>query len=298
MDMNGHYAFTPAIWPSVFTAFLLIALAAYSWRRRSMPGTRPFAISCLLAVLLAVGNLMTYLAVDPETQLFWNKFADIWWLPGATATTCFILEYAWPGRWLTRRNLVLLSIVPLLGILYILTGDFFHLIPPGFKIGGLVGESFGQFGGFLFIYSLVLALINFIVFVWLFIRSPQHRWPVFLMATGQIITRILLVRSSPELDARLFYVPEFLFAYLAYTIALFGFRIFDPVPMARRMAIEQSHAGMLVLDLQGRVASLNPFAERFLGAPAKEIKGRPIRELLPVYPDGQFDDNGTTVVEF
>jgi hypothetical protein len=36
--MNGHYSYTPEIWPSFFTVFLLIALAVYSWRQRSVPG--------------------------------------------------------------------------------------------------------------------------------------------------------------------------------------------------------------------------------------------------------------------
>ena len=296
--MTWNYAYTPLIWPSVLTVLLLIALAVFAWRRRSVPGASPFAISCLFAVLLVAGNLMAYLAVDEETSIFWNKFADMWWLPGATASTCYILEYAWPGRWLSRRNLALLSIVPLLGALYILTGNFFDLIPDYIRVSGTMLESFGQVGGILFIYSLVLALINFIVFTWLFAHSPQHRWPVFIMATGQIVTRILLVRSSPELDAWLLYVPEFVFAYLAYAIALFGFRIFDPVPLARQSAIDQMHTGMLVLDLQGRVASLNLSAERILGASAKEIKGRSIRELLPAYPEGQVADQDDTETEF
>src|SRR4030067_1122080 len=85
------------------------------------------------------------------------------------------------------------------------------------------------------------------------------------MATGQIVTRILLVRSPPELDAWLLYEPEFVFAYLAYANALFGFRIFDPVPLARQTAIDQMHTGMLVLVHQGQVASMNPSAERILG---------------------------------
>ena len=296
--MSWNYAYTPQIWPSVLTALLLITLAVYGWRQRSVPGASPFAISCLFAVLLVAGNLMAYLTVDEETSIFWNKFADMWWLPGATASTCYILEYAWPGRWLSRRNLALLSIVPLLGALYILTGNFFDLIPDYIRVSGTMLESFGQVGGILFIYSLVLALINVIVFTWLFIRSPQHRWPVFIMATGQIVTRILLVRSPPELDAWLLYVPEFVFAYLAYAIALFGFRIFDPVPLARQTAIDQMHTGMLVLDHQGQVASMNPSAERILGISTQQTRGRPVNDLLPAYSEGQAAVQDGTETEF
>jgi signal transduction histidine kinase len=298
MGMNGNYAYTPEIWPSVFTVFLLMALAAYSWRRRSVPGAIPFAISCLLAVLLATGGLMTYLAVDPGTRLSWNKFADIWWLPAATAVTCFILEYAWPGRWLTRRNLFLLSVGPILGALYILTDSFFHLIPPSVGVQGMIGESFGQFGGILFIYSLGLALINFIVFGWLFLRSPQHRWPVILMATGQIVVRILLLSNSPRVDALLLNIPEYAFPYLTYAFALFGFRIFDPIPIARQMTVEQLPAGMLVLDPQERVTSMNPSAEQILNVPMKQARGRPVRELLPAYPVKQRGVPDGTEIEF
>jgi len=285
--MSWNYAYTPHIWPSAFTVLLLIALAVYSWRRRGVPGALPLAISCLLAVLIAVGEFMAYLAVGDSTEFFWDRFGDIWIVPSTTAVTCFILEYAWPGRWLTRRNLVLLTIVPLLGALYILTGDFFGLIPDNIRSSGALLQGFGRVGGVLFIYSLALTLINFIVFVWLFVRSPQHRWPVIIMAAGQIMTRVLIFRSSPELDARLLYIPDYVFAYLSYAIALFGFRIFDPIPLAQKTALNQIRAGMLVLDRHGQIASLNPAAEQILGLSTHQAKGRPVEDLLPAYLEGR-----------
>jgi signal transduction histidine kinase len=285
--MNGQYTYTSHIWPSVFTVILLIVLAAYSLRRRNVPGALPFAISCLLAVPLTISLVMTYLAVDAKALLFWNRFDDIWWLPVTTAATCFILEYAWPGRWLTRRNLVLLSIVPFLGILLIPISVFYPDILPNPILGGIGANAFGSVGGILFIYSFILFFINLSVYVWLFIRSPQHRWPVIIMAAGQIVVRVLLVRSSPELDARLLYIPEYVFSYLGYAIALFGFHIFDPIPIARQMTIEQLHVGMLVLDPLGRITSMNPSAAGILDVPMKQAQGRHIRELLPAYPEGQ-----------
>jgi signal transduction histidine kinase len=296
--MNGHYAYTPEIWPSVFTVLLLIALAAYSWRRGSVPGAVPFAISCLLAMPMALSLLMGYLAVNAETRLFWGRFDDIWWLPSTTAITCFILEYAWPGHWLTRRNLFLLSIVPVLSIPLILIDDFYQEIPVNPVLLGMEGISFGAGGGIPFLYSFILFLINMVVFTWLFIRSPQYRIPVILMVIGQITVRLLLLGKSPELEARLLHLPVFVFPYLAYTIALFGFHMFDPIPIARQMTVEQLHVGMLVLDPQERVTSMNPSAERFLDVSMKRARGRPVRELLPAYPQGQEAIPDETEIEF
>ena len=298
MDMNGQYTYTPQIWPSVITVILLIALATYSLRRRSVPGALPFAIGCLLVVPLTVSLVMTYLAVDAKALLFWAKFEDIWWLPAATATTCFILEYAWPGRWLTRRNLFLLSIVPLLSILLIPISDFYPEVPPNPILRGIGANAFGPVGGILFLYSFILFFINLVVFAWLFIRSPQYRWPVTLMAAGQIITRLLLLEKSPELEAWLLHIPVFVFPYLAYAIALFGFRMFDPIPLARQMTLEQLRAGMLVLDPRGRITSMNPSAEGILGVPMKQAKGRHVRELLPAYPERQEAVPDEAEIEF
>jgi PAS domain S-box-containing protein len=144
-----------------------------------------------------------------------------------------------------------------------------------------------------------LGIVNLVVFAWLFLRSPQHRWPVAIMLIGQVVARALyLLEATQALQPALpIDVPSIVFEYLMYAIALFGFRIFDPIPLARRTAIEQLHAGMLVLDPQGRVASLNPAAERILGAPASRARGQPVRELLPAYPDGQLADAQETEIE-
>lgn len=95
---------------------LMLLLAAFSWRRRSVPGGLPFMVSCLSAILMTSGLLLANLASDPGSRSFWLRFMFAWVLPSVAAVTCFILEYAWPGRWLTRRNLILLSILPVLPI--------------------------------------------------------------------------------------------------------------------------------------------------------------------------------------
>jgi signal transduction histidine kinase len=68
-----------------------------------------------------------------------------------------------------------------------------------------------------------------------------------------------------------------------YTIALFGFRIFDPIPMARKAVIEQMLEGMLVLDTSQNIVDLNPAAEKLLGLPAARVRGRDAAEFLPAH---------------
>ena len=298
--MTWNCAYTPQIWPSLLTALLLLALAIYSGRRRSVPGALPLAVGSLLGALMAATFAAQYAAVDVATKIFWVQVRTACELPALTAITCFVLEYTWPGRWLTRRSLALLSIVPLLTVGLILTNDLHHLVWRSFLFDGAPTEVLGPADSFLIAYAYGLAVANFVVFAWLFVRSPQHRWPVVVMLIGQLGTRTLYVLQMVGAVHSDLPLPilALAFAFLTYAIVLFHFRILDPIPLARQTAIEQLHAGMLVLDPQGQVVSLNPAAERMLGAPAGRLKGRPIRELLPACPDEDQPDPGETAIEF
>ena len=290
--MTWNYAYTPLIWPSVATTVLLLALSASAWRRRGVPGAVGLAIGCLFAALWAAGSAMEAAAVSAPAEIFWVKFQGIWQLPASTAITCFLLQYTWPGRWLTRRNLILLSLPPLAVLVLTLTSDLHHLMWIRFETGVSLTPVRGIANWILHAYGYGLGIVNIVVLVWLFVRSPQLRWPVVVVLIGQIGARTIygldtlgLVRSQLSLEALMI-----AFLFVIYAVALFGFRIFDPIPLARRTVIAQMRDGLLVLDTEGRIASLNPAARRILGVPEKRALGRQIRELLPTCADPHAPD--------
>jgi len=114
---------------------------------------------------------------------------------------------------------------------------------------------------------------------------------------AETVVGIVIVLDPYIEESQFFYVPEKTLPAVACAIALFGYRILDPIPLARQTVIEQLQAGMLVLDLEGRVISMNPAVEIILNAPAKQIEGKLARELLPVYPEKRLADSGETEIE-
>jgi len=297
--MNSLYSYSPDIWLPVFTVFLLIALSVYSGRRRSVPGALPFAIGSLFTALWAIGSVMEYAAVDPEVKITWLKFQAVWQLPASTAITCFILEFAWPGRWLTRRNLLLFLIVPLLNVAAILTDDLHHLQWLGFGLDGSVIPSYGPGGWFFLACIYGLGFVNLMVFAWLFVHAPQQRWPMIMMATVQVAAGTVFLLEAAHIGS--FVLPVEILAiaalFMMYAIVQFGFHILNPVPLAHQMALKQMRTGMLVLDSRGRVAGLNPSAERILKVSAGLAMGRAIQELLPAYPEESLVDAAGTEIE-
>jgi len=292
--MTSYYSFSTSLWPPLFTFIFVIALAIYGLRQRRVPGSLPFSIGCLFAALWIAGAFMEIAAVSDPTKIWWVKFQAVWQLPTVTALTCFILEYTWPGRWLTRRNLVLLAIPPLLYLGLVLTNNLHSLIWRGFAFDGSVKPLRGLVNWVFIIYGYGLGIINIFVLAWLFMRSPQHRWPAAIMLSGQILTRFGYMLETTNLihSSELLIVYLLAFQSSVYAVALFGFRILDPVRLARQNVIEQLHSGMLVLDSSGRVVSLNPAAERILRTPERKALGQLIRVLLPTYPDSLLADQG------
>jgi signal transduction histidine kinase len=286
--MNLINAFPAAIWP-IITILLLVALALYSWPRRKLPGVLPFSAALFLAALWATGSLMEYISIDPDVKKFWIQFQAAWQLPAATGITCFILDYVWPGRFVTRRVVALLSIPSLFFFILIFTNDYHHWIWRDLIFNGRPSPVLGPGGWIGIAVGYTLVIVDFIVFAWLFLKSPQHRGFVLIMLAGQLSLRTLylLERANvllPEIPRDVYGIAA---AFVMYAFALFRYQVLDPVPFARQMATAQMRDGMLVLDNEGRLASLNRAAEAILGEKAKNAKRKPIQLLLPAYPFDQ-----------
>ena len=77
------YTYSAYLWPSLILTAFIASLAWYGWRRRNIVGALPFAIGCLFGVAWSIGSMLEIAAVDPDTKIFWMKFATLWQLPVA-----------------------------------------------------------------------------------------------------------------------------------------------------------------------------------------------------------------------
>ena len=260
---------------------MLSILLVYSLRKRNIPGAPWFILYCLVVLLFLVFKIVEYHAIDIETKIFWFHIEYPLWLPGTTAMTCFVLEYVRPGRWITHRTAMLLLVVPLAGLSLTLSQDFHGLLFRGYGFNGSIVPLYGPLGQAILFYTFGLQGISVMALAWLFVRSPQHRWPAALIISAELFVGVVHIMDPFLQEAGLFYIPVKAIPVIASAIALFGFHIFDPISLAGTTVIEQLKAGLLVLDLEGRVISLNPAAERILNAPANQVKGRPVEAFFP-----------------
>ena len=227
---------------------------------------------------------MGILSVDFSDKVFWLKFQVFWQLPSASAIFCFILAYAGLSRLLNRRNIILLSLVPLIVMLVIITNDFHHLLWTGFHMNEHVNSSAGKLYWIFIGYVYLVGLANFSILAWVALRSPRYRWPVAIIISGQIIARIGY--TIDKLDIGAIGPGESVLLTVgivstAYAIAIFRFHAIDPIPVARTAVLHQMREGMFIIDLEGHIIDVNPSAAAIVGIPEVSLRGKLLSEVMP-----------------
>jgi PAS domain S-box-containing protein len=286
--MTSSYQYTPYIWPMVTAIGLTAAVGIYSWRHRSVPGAAGFSFMLFFWVLKLMASTLGLTAGEFLTKVFWFQIERSFLLPAVVAGLAFALGYAGLDTWLNRRTLALLAIPALLLVPLSFTNYAHHLTWTHMWLDGRIYYNPGVLAYPLLAYGLLVDIATLSALIWLFIRSPFHRWPVGLIFLNMFIAHTLFflneagvnpVKPLDPLDlAANFICP-------AYFVALFHFRMFEVVPVARNLVIEQMRDGMLVLDAQTRIADLNGAAQELLGVARSKVIGQEITQVLGANPN-------------
>lgn len=207
--------------------------------------------------------------------------------PLACCLSAFVLQYAGLGRWVSRPVIVAAALATITHGVLAFTNESHGLVwKLSAGVQGTHSTDLGVAAWSLFSANLALLALDLAVLIWLVVTVPGSRRSVAVIGPGIVFARIAYnfevmhhtwgVISLPALSA--IGVPLVL-----YLMALFVFRLFDPVPGARATAVAQMRDAILVLTTHaGRVAYANPAAGELLGRPASDLLGRPVADLLPI----------------
>ncbi len=283
-------------WPLEYIPYLGVMVTAvaftavvgiYSWRHRSVPGARGLALMMLFWSLKLTASTLGLASGELSTKVFWFQIERFCLLPATLAGLAFALEYAGLDAWLNRRRFILLAVPALLLIPLTFTNKAHYLIWTQMWLDGRIRYHPGILAYPFWGYGLFLGVVTLSVLIWLFVRSPLHRWPVgliiFSMFTSRALFSLTEMGLSPVKKIDLFDLGAILVCPV-YFVALFHFRLFDVVPVARNRVIEQMRDGMLVIDEKMRIADLNGAAQELLGIQSKVI-GCEAAQILMGHPE-------------
>ncbi len=288
------WQYTPYILPLVLAGAVAGGAAFLVWRRRATPGARPFVLLGLAAAVWSLAYALEMASVELAPKLFWAKVQYLGITAVPVAWLVFALQYVGQERWLTRRNLILLGVIPLLTLLLTWTNEFHGLIWSETRLDAsgsfyVLGLSHGPVFGVYWAYSnLALVVGSALLLRVIWRASYLYRDQALALLFGVLapwLGNVLYVTGlNPftHLDLTPF---GFALADAVVGWALFRFRLLDVVPIARDAVVEGMSEGMLVLDERNRVVDLNLAAQHILGQSAAESIGQPVDRFVTGRPD-------------
>jgi PAS domain S-box-containing protein len=281
---------TPYTIPLFVAAAISIGLAVYYVQRRRTPSSRTGMVLLCAAAEWMIAWALEQASFDLSAKLFWAKMKLVALCVIPTAWLIYTLQYTGREKWLTRRSLALLGLIPLFFLLLIFSNEVHGLIWASVQLDtdgpfAVKRSTYGPGFGIFTAYSYTVALLGILVLVQTLVRSHRlYRWQLggllLIVFTAWLITVVDLLGLGPFPDLEL--TPLTLGLAVPITAwSLYRLRRRDIVPVARSAVVEGMSDGVVVLDAEGRIVDLNAAVERMIEHPRSEAVGRSMERLWP-----------------
>ena len=274
----------PIIWfPQLLACLTSIGLGVYVWRRRNTHGAKTVLIVMLATAEWALLSALHKAVPDLSTKLFLARIQYLGIVTTLPALLLFVLQYTGHDRWVTVRNILLLSVFPVVILVMAWTNPHHGLIWKSvtLDVTGPAPIAVYRYGPFFwlwlcFAYGIMLICALLLIRMWI-VSERIYRKQIPIMLMGFMVpwaaNGLYLLHLSPwpriDMTPIAFTVTGFFLGF-----GLFWGRILDIVPVAHRTVLENMGDGVIVLDHLDRVAHLNPAARTILDSPHSNMIGQ------------------------
>jgi PAS domain S-box-containing protein len=283
---------TPYTLPLIASALVALGLGLFAATRRIEAVSGPFIGLMAAVTIWSLAYALEWARADLAGKILWAKVEYIGILGVPTLWAILAARYTGRKRWLVRRNLPFLALIPLVVLGLVWTNEYHHLIWTSVELTFHNGVAAWQaaYGPAFWVhtaYAYLMLLIGSVFFFYTLIRSPT-------LYRGQASTMLVAV-LAPWLGNVLYLsgisdpvdlTPlAFTVSGLAVTWGLFRFRLLDVIPAARDAVTESMSDGLFILDAEGRIVDMNPAAQRMVGPGAVDAIGQRPEVAFPAWAD-------------
>ena len=271
---------------AVVSSLCSTLIAAYAFRRRSVPGGLTLSITAAGTAIWAGAAAGMRIAMEP----LFVRGAHLLLYVGITLTVAgifvFVLEFTGREQHLNRKTAGLLSIEPLSVYVLFLTNPYHGwFFDSATIVGGLEAVSTVPGPAFLLhiAYSYALIAVSLAFLLQLVARSQY-------LYQGQAIA--VIVGVAVPLAGNFAYVLgpspvdlaplSIAITAVFLAVAIYRYQFVQVLPIARDTVVEHLDDPVVVLDRNDRLVDLNPAGRTAFGIdPDRHVLGTPAAEVLP-----------------
>ncbi len=274
--------------------FLTVAVGIFTiftlWKHRTSPGIKYLIYLEIAACIFAFTYGMEFGTPLLEAKIWWSKLSyfGIAFLP--VFYLLFTTAFSQNKQRIPPLRIVLLSVIPVLTILLVLTNESHRLVWTDVVAAPQKNMVFYNHGFWFWIYwfySLILlmgGLTNLIVSSSR--PSSYYRSQIIFLLLGSFfpifgnIIYVMRLNPIPGFD----WTPlSFVFTGLVISFGVIRFKIFDLIPIARNKLVDVISDGIIVTNARGIIEDYNPAVYKFLNVEKNAYLGKPFDEAFPQY---------------
>lgn len=305
---TSHVAYpTTAVLLPLFASIAIGSAAAIlAWRERPNPGATPLVWLLVGQSWWATCIVFSLTAGTVAESMRWTRVGWVGVMTVPVAWILFALEYTGRDRYLTRRHVAALLVIPALTVLLALTSPYHDLLyvrEAGVTASGVV---IIEQGGLVYLvaagYTYLLGVIGAIPLIGLVTsQATEFRGQSTALLVGLIVPWATNVLYNLGLVSIAGIDPTpiaFAISGVAYLGAISRFRMFgvNPAPtwQAKQYLFDHIHEGAIVVDEHGTVVEINETAADVVGVSVGRALGSSVDELLPFDDAPTGDDSEAT----
>lgn len=224
-----------------------------------------------------------------ETKTFWTKVQYLGYVTAPTAWLVYSIIYTGRQNWLTPRNLLLLSIVPLLALALTFTNEAHNLVWTNSEFITSTGssrmQSYGVWTWIFILYSYSILILGSVLHIQLFTHSRNlYRGQATALGFATTIAWLGTIFDTFRVSPLPPYVATsigFIVGVVIVALTLAPLRRFDILMVSHKAVIESINDGIVVLDSENRITDLNLAAEALIETPSKQVIGQTLFEVWP-----------------
>ena len=269
---------------------IALFIAGLSLRRSNIASSIHLSVLASVTAFWSLVYLLYNLQLfNFPKQLFISLIYLVSQIAASTLLT-FSLTYSHRGDWIKRLTIVTLLIEPLV------TQILFWIEPTRdlFFMGRTVASVFlsldsGLWANINAIYLYSFEIGSLLLLTDVFSRKPH----TMLMQSGTLLAgafaplifRLFDHVSQSQMALFEHSIIGYSMAIIGLAIGLYRHHVIQVEPVTCETVVKAMSDGWMVLDLNSNIVDANPAAEKIVGIPRHRLYGKPVRSILPDWPD-------------
>jgi PAS domain S-box-containing protein len=293
-------------WLYMGTICVNFLMIVYILKNRCANGATAFIFVLLFSSLWCFASAFENSVLGLSQKIMWAQIGFPAYALGPLAWFFMTLLLTDHRRWIHRKTILFLSIIPVITIILVFTNNVHGLIWSEMQLKTVQHLSVlsAEYGPWFYVHAIYSDGLNAISVI-LSVQFWRSKAPLYgnhyaslslSMLFVMLVNLTYVFKIGPPVDL----TPiAWGFASLSITRALFWNKLFDLMPIARERFMENVGSGVVILDLKSRVADLNPVATAVFACQAQNVVGMDTLHFFEGWPELQRQaDEHTPRIEF